>query len=694
MLSTLRERLVRHPLAAWAIGLALLAGTLALGAPYGARIFRVSREFRDRPGLYERILAALPEDGAWQFDALSYPSCGVKVRLVHARESRFVHYLSSQSTRPPSRVISKWFALHVPSKPEHDRDTFDEAAAAIGAALEAHAGDESPWEMVQTPSNLPGAAYAVSFALLAGMLTWVGRRTARGATHPYRDGLGLMVITLAAFLFRRFASPHAPLHANLHELELLDHLLHPALSPYPSYSGRCQEGILDLLFLVLPRSLDAYWTVVEVVGAATAAAGAAAAWVLFRSRWAAATAGILLALSPHLARVSTSMGPFVWAAPLLLIVLATLHGYVRTQDPLLLATGLLAGFLLTHLHLTTLPFVALPMIVLVTAQKKDRTASALPLVGGFLALALVAWPHAQSQWELNVAEGLGSIWTDPALLATAFSSQNLFFLPEASPMVRMGLALGGLVALFVLQRRLFVFLLLCLPLLLPCFTVRACFTDLVRYQALALVFLCIPAAGAVALLAQRLPVRWACIAAATLAITFGLELPRTASSHFALDVEAQQFSFMRDAARLLPERGILVLPPRVREYRAGNYFPRTLLDDAGKAMLVVHGEDFQERVRRDGWPDEEVFAFRSLHEYQVLHALQDPELSDIPSDVVPRIEGRLSDWREFVDRHTDSCPATLHVQSPGRVVASVPMEFNRQQEAPMELALCRLARAE
>jgi hypothetical protein len=114
-----------------------------------------------------------------------------------------------------------------------------------------------------------------------------------------------------------------------------------------------------------------------------------------------------------------------------------------------------------------------------------------------------------------------------------------------------------------------------------------------------------------------------------------------------------------------------------------------------KVRLVhVHGEDFQERVRRDGWPDEEVFAFRSLHEYQVLHALQDPELSDIPPDVVPRIEGRLSDWREFVDRHTDSCPATRPVQSPGRVVASVPMEFNRQQEAPMELALCRLARAE
>jgi len=440
--------------------------------------------------------------------------------------------------------------------------------------------------------------------------------------------------------------------------------------------------------------------------------------MLFRSKAAAGAVGLVLAFSPHLARVSTSESPFAWACLLLPVCLASTLAFVSGRDWRMLATAFLSNLLLVHLHLTTVPFLVLPLVVLVASPRAERNAAALPLLGAFAAGAILAFPHVTSQWHLNVAEGLGSVWTDPAFLLAPFSARNLFVLPATTPVVVSVLSAAGLAVAWFKFRRSAVVLTACLPLLLGLFAAATCFVDLVRYQSVAKVLLTLPlgaVAAALAMLPGRkgpsrndptnsgtrasLPTSLFFIGipqagvAVLLSLLLAFELTRVTSTHVAPDVEAQQFRFLAKSVRLLPERGLLVLPPKVREYRAGNYFPRKLLVDSGKSFSVVYADEFQERVRRDGWPEEDVFFFQSLQTHQVELALQDPALSDISPESIPQVEGRIGAWREFLARHSAECIASEWVRSPDRVVASVPMEFNRQPEGPLPLSLCRLAQA-
>ncbi len=705
MRSALLRRLLHRPIVLWTAGLAMLAAAVVAWSPLESRMSRISRDFRDKAGLGEHLDAAIPGDNPWRFDGFDYHSRGIRVNLTGGEDTIPIHFLPATVERPRGRQVGRAFSLHVPTLPARNAEAFQRAAAGIGMALEAHAEGTQPWEETASPTNLPGWFYGAATALLLGLLLWLGlqslgplrardRGTGTGPPRrPRRAAALLLLLFVGAYLFRLLASPHAPLHANLHGLEALDHLLHPVRSPYPSYSGRCQEGIVDFFFLFLPRSLDAYWRLAETVGAATAVAGAVAAGLLFRSAFAGGAVGVLLAVSPHLARVSTSLAPFSWACLLFPLTVASLVSYVRSRDPKLLAVGFLSGLLLVNLHLVTAPLLLLPLLVLLTAAPDERRPGIVPLTGGFLALAILSWPHLHSQWQLNVAEGLHSIWTDPAFLASPFTSQNLFFHPAASPVLRMFLTLSGLLVALALHRRAALLLLLCFPLLLLCFTVRTCFTDLVRYQALPLLLLTLFAGASVAFVVGHLSRRWILAGLLLLALGLGVEVPRTALTHFTPDVEAQQFQFLERAVPLLPRRGILVLPPRIREYRANNYFPVKLLKDAGKTFSIAYGDEFVERVSRDGWPEEDVWFFQSLYHHQVDVALQDPVLSDIPLERVGEVESRLTRWREFVSRHTTECTAWDVLRSPARMVATVPMEFNRQPDGPLPVSLCRLAQA-
>jgi len=184
-------------------GLLLLAAGVAVFTPCRVRISRVGQEFRNRPGLQERIETAIPADSPWQFDGLSYHSQGIEVRLIHGEESHSAHYLSSLVVRPRCRTGGRWFCLHICSRPQLAPDDFETVTAGIGNALEAHAGDLDPWDATESLSNLPGQFYGAMSALLLCLLAWTGWRTARQARHPLLFGGLLLGLLAAAFLFRR-----------------------------------------------------------------------------------------------------------------------------------------------------------------------------------------------------------------------------------------------------------------------------------------------------------------------------------------------------------------------------------------------------------------------------------------------------------------------------------------------------------
>lgn len=686
------SQLVRSPLAWWMVGLLSLGAVVAAGGPYVVETSRLAPSFRERPDLYDRLAEGPDETSSWKFSGLFHHPSGFKILLAGETEAVFVRFVSADRQRPYGLIRGPWFAYEVPQRPLRDPEQLVATASRLAGVLESLAGEHDPWVREQRPTSLPGAVYSAALAGLLGVLVWLGISRCRKGVNDWPFLLALLGIFSAAFLFRWLCSMHAPLHENLHGLEEMDHLILPAQSPYPNYSGRCQEGLADLLFLVFPQTVGAFWRIGETIGAAGALAGAVAAWRLFESRAAAIAVGLALAFSPHLARVSTSESPFGWACLLLPVCLASTVAYVTLRDWRLLLASFLSNLLAVHLHLTTSPFLLLPLLVLAGSAPAARRQVAPHLAGLFVAGAILSIPHLHSQWLLNVSEGLGSVWTDPAFLLRPLSEHNLFFHPGAAPLTVSLLSGMGLLLAWIRFRRSARMLTLGLPLLLPLFAATTCIVDLVRYQSVAAVWLTLPLGAVAGAMAGLASVRLRIASAVLLCAALAVELPHVTAAQMAPDVEAQQFLFMQDCSAKLPQRGLLVLPPRVREYRAVSYFPGILLADAGKALVVVHGEEFQERVRRDGWPEGEVFYFESLSIHQVEHALQDPELSDIPREEVARIEGRLAAWEAFLSRHTEPCIATRMVASPPRVVSAVPMEFNRQPDGAMQLSLCRLSR--
>lgn len=709
------------------VSLGLLALVVAWGMPFVDSMGQLSGEFRQRASSVLSGVRPSEAWGSWRLVGADFYHRGLKIELGNGRESLIEYFLPQDTTRPAGGVVGRWFRRFMPVLPIEQRVEFEAASAEIAEALEAVCGDSSPWETETVLSNFPGRVYSLAFfALLAALVVFgisdiKGRGTSGsslGQKGMRQSAAALAAGGLAAggFLFRHFFSLHAPLHSNLHGIEELDHLLLPLESPYPSYVGRCHEGIVDAVFMFLPRSLHAFWIVTALVGALTALAGVAATSRLFGSRAAGWFTGVFIAFSPHLARVSTSESLFLWGSTLLLTSLWGLSRWldfqldassvavpvgpwrIEADDSgrksrwsrllqtrstnlsaiLAFAVGSVALFLLVQIHLTTVLFSFLPLAFLLVVPKSSWRRVIGPLAWLTCANVILAVPHVWAQWAVNIKDAVGSEWSTTETLLGPFTRRDLALNPSTAPVLTVFLSVAGLVLIWLKDRRKALFLTCGLVMLIPLFASRVCFSDLVRYQACWVLFLLLPAGFAAADLTSRFSAGWRRTAArGTVGLLLLASLPGPLAALSEPDAEAAEFLFLREQLPTLAPGATLVVVPGVSDYRATGYFSRVLLAEAGNSLSLLDSSSFVSTGFASASELKPLYFYKGLIWFWLEAALDDPGGADVSPAGVLKVVKTLDDAKIAKERIGSRSIASRTIAVRDSPVSGVPRDFNR-----------------
>lgn len=611
-----RKSWLRGPYPFAIIALGLSAAWVYCSWPFSERM---AQPVAPPSGKYEHLFAELSPGeivaGDWRFAGVLPGDIALRARLSNRASIYDVYFAHPEFYRQAGGLKMTWFTRFVPNEPPGDTADFRRAVHILSVALERGSRSCRPWSYTAFPSNLPVWVYQGALLLLLGTLAVAARRTIRTARPGLAVILAFAGILAAGLALRLFFSTHAPLHANQHGLEELDHLAFPLNSPYPGYYGRTQSALEDLLFRWLPGSGAVFFGVHAFLGVL----GAAGAGLLARSLtddavagWAAMGFGLL---SPHLIRLSTSESGFLWIALLLPLSLWGLVRYARGGDRLGLVAGGAGVLLVTHLHAITPVFLALPAAALFMAPRGKRLVRSLGL--GLLTLGLVILnvPHLAFLLELHASRASGIMReTLPVLAIQVFDVGNLVFNPTTGPEIIPLAAFSGLALLWWRRRGAAALITVVSPLFLVCFVLTTCWTDMVRYQAPIAAWILVPAGigvGGIAGLIRGF--RWRVLFLAGVAALTIASLPTPWTAHFRPDAEAREYLFLDETAAALPQHGVIVTVPKLRKSPGiSSYFPRGVLQQNGLSYRVVDAIALPDLIERGELQGEPLFFYRGL----------------------------------------------------------------------------------
>jgi len=639
-----------------------------------------------RPAVFGEVMA-----GEWVFNDLAVSSGTLRVSLRKGATKYWVVFAPPEQPRMVAGREYAGFIMVVAGTPPDPGAGFRESAQRLAENLEAATATHQLWRMTPLPSNLPRGAYQAGLLVLLAAAFGLAIRGLRRTGPPSRQTLlvggALLALGALALAIRLWLSPQAPLHANGHGLEELDHLLFPLESPYPAYTGRGHSALADLTFAILPRRLWCFWLVTALVGCATCLAGALAVRALedrrgSRSPWIAA---LLLALCPVAVRISTSESSFLLVGLFLPASVAGLAHYVRRPEPLSLVIGTAALFLLVHLHVVTAPFLLLPFLALILGRGRFWSRRhLLPYLLAVLTTLALALPHLRFIWNQDVQSHLGFL--SYPFVERALGSANLFCNWKTNPVLVPLLALAGLVSLGLGRPRALLFVALCLPLFLPGFIIASSLSDMVRYQTPMVVFLTCVAGPGAAWLVSRHSSRWFRRAvAAALAALFFVTANQPMKTVLEPDSEAREFLFMQEAVHMLPQSGVLVVLGDRHRGKVTTYFPRTLLLDEEKHFTLVPVDRFLSHLDQEAGVDEPAFAFGGLAHHWLAAAVSaggDEETS--------RHAPLLDDFARLRARYSTGQVAARTIVARKSPVADHPMDFNPLPASRVEIELLEL----
>ncbi|MFH1530467.1 MAG: hypothetical protein ABIK09_07020 [Pseudomonadota bacterium] len=578
------------------------------------------------------ISIGAPISGPWALQEVRASDAAITAHLTDGASIYDVYFTDPDFDRRPGGLRMTWFKRYVPRVPADDPADFRRAVHVLSVALERGSKQARPWSYARFPANLPPRAYQGALLLLLAALAGLGRRHLRRSRPALGAALGFVALLAAGFTLRMLFSPLAPLHANQHGLEEIDQFVFPIESPYPSYYGRTQGALEDLLLWCLPGSAATLFTLHAVLGVLGSAGAGLLALSLSGSRLAGWTTTIMALLSPHLVRVSTSESGFIWVVVLLFPTLWGLVRYARDGDRLGLAAGGAGTLLLTHLHAITPVFLALPAAAWLMAPRglRGRRFAGLGLLT--LGLGLLLLPHLTFIMKLHEARGTGLMSEAlPGLPSRIFDPGSLALNPETSPAVISLAALVGLALLWWRHRSVAAFVTAVTPLFLATFLLQTCWTDMVRYQAPLAAWLTVPAGLGVGLGIPLLRRRRWRVAAAALVLGIGaVSLPGPWAAHLRPDLEASEYLFLDEVVRGLPQHGILVVPPQGPGI--SSYVPRTLFLQSGRSYRIVDATELRNLNARNALGEEPIYYYRGLGyawlEYYALEASPIVEAAD------------------------------------------------------------------
>jgi len=553
-----------------------------------------------------------PLSGPWSLREVQATDNAITAHLTDGAAVFDVYFTHPDFDRRPGGLRMTWFKRYVPRLPEDDPADFRRAVHVLSVALERGSQKSRPWTYAHFPANLPPRAYQGALLLLLAALAGIARRELKVSRPRIGAALGFAALLAAGFAVRALLSPLAPLHANLHGLEEIDQLVFPIESPYPSYYGRAQNALEDLLLWLLPRSTCSLFLSHAALGVLAAAGAGLLAGSLVRSSLAAWAATVAALFSPHLVRLSTSESGFLWVAVLLFPSLWGLVRYARDGDRLGLLVGAAGTLLLTHLHAITPVFLALPAAAWLMAPRGHRLTRFASLALLTVGLGVLLVPHLAFLLKLHQSRGSGLMAEAlPGLPLRLFDTGSLVVNPSTGPLVITLSAVAGLVLLWWRRRDAAALVSLVSPLFLVIFILQTCWTDMVRYQAPLAAWITVPAGIGVGLGMPLIRgLRWRALAWSLIIIVGIGSTIRPWTAHLRPDVEALEYLFLEEVIEDLPQHGILVKVPQGPGI--SSYLPKTLLLQEGRSYRVVDAIALRELVARDVIGDEPIYFYRGL----------------------------------------------------------------------------------
>ncbi len=573
-----------------------------------------------------------PLSGPWALHEVRATDNTITAHLTDGTSVLDVHFTHPDFDRRPGGLRMTWFKRFVPRLPADDPADFQRAVHVLSVALERGSKKSRPWSYARFPANLPPRAYQGALLLLLAALAGLARRELRTSRPRAGAALGFVALLAAGFAVRALLSPLAPLHANQHGLEEIDSLVFPIETPYPSYYGRTQNALEDLLLWMLPRSTHALFLSHALLGVLGAAGAGLLAWSLSGRRLAGWATTVAALASPHLIRISTSESGFLWVAVLLFPSLWGLVRYARDGDRLGLLAGAMGTLLLTHLHAITPVFLALPAAAWFMAPRGLRLRRFIGLGLVTLWLGVLIVPHLTFLLKLHQSRGSGLMAEAlPGLLSRINDPGSLVLNPASGPLVITLAALAGFGLLWWRQRKVAALVTFVTPLFLVTFLLQTCWTDMVRYQAPFAAWITVPAGIGIGLgmplvrSARRRAMAWALL----LAIGVG-SMPGPWSAHLRPDVEALEYQFLSDVIEELPQNGILVKVPQGPGI--SSYVPRTLFLQRGRSYRIIDVVALRELIARGEVGDTPVYFYRGLGYAWLEYLAFDAGLAIEPSD--------------------------------------------------------------
>ena len=553
-----------------------------------------------------------PLSGPWSLREVQATDNAITAHLTDGAAVFDVYFTHPDFDRRPGGLRMTWFKRYVPRLPEDDPADFRRAVHVLSVALERGSQKSRPWTYAHFPANLPPRAYQGALLLLLAALAGIARRELKVSRPRIGAALGFAALLAAGFAVRALLSPLAPLHANLHGLEEIDQLVFPIESPYPSYYGRAQNALEDLLLWLLPRSTCSLFLSHAALGVLAAAGAGLLAGSLVRSSLAAWAATVAALFSPHLVRLSTSESGVLWVAVLLFPSLWGLVRYARDGDRLGLLVGAAGTLLLTHLHAITPVFLALPAAAWLMAPRGHRLTRFASLALLTVGLGVLLVPHLAFLLKLHQSRGSGLMAEAlPGLPLRLFDTGSLVVNPSTGPLVITLSAVAGLVLLWWRRRDAAALVSLVSPLFLVIFILQTCWTDMVRYQAPLAAWITVPAGIGVGLGMPLIRgLRWRALAWSLIIIVGIGSTIRPWTAHLRPDVEALEYLFLEEVIEDLPQHGILVKVPQGPGI--SSYLPKTLLLQEGRSYRVVDAIALRELVARDVIGDEPIYFYRGL----------------------------------------------------------------------------------
>ncbi len=646
-----------------------------------------SGDFRDdfAPLRFEEEVA-----GGWVFYDLQVGGGVLQASLRKGTEKHWLTFLPPDTLRGFPGEPAGQLALAMPTAPADP--TFHEAARRMADAVATSTAGRELFRTDSVPTNLPASVYAFLFLVGLGAGLFVSVPALRRAWAGRRPLLGALAFLFAGTAaLRLLFALRAPLHNNHHGWEELDFLLVPPLDLYPSYYGRSHQGVVDLLFGLLPRTFDMLMAIQALVGAAAATA----VWLLVREltrrEWAGWLAGLFLAGLPLAMRGAGSESPFHWTSFYVLVAAFGLVRYARRGETAALVLGHAALALAAASHILTVVFLALPVLAMVVSEPPGRTRRTLWYQGcALLTSLLLALPHVVSQWQLNLFKEPGFFELTPLVMAV-FRQGNLLLHPGETPILLV-LCVAAVPLLWFgpapRRARLGAFALALLALSVPFYLVHNNLTDLVRYQLVPGALFCIVGGvGAASLLdlVRGRRATTALLALLHLALVGSLLVTDPAVAR--PDGEAEEFLALQEAVETLPQSGLLVLPDEIEEpFRIRAALPRFLLVESGRAYTLVTARDFLASIGDGGWPEEPVFFYRGLQYHWLRTVLKQAREEDraqaqqalaTTDDLLSRVGTEVLFNRSIAER-TSPCPA-------------YPMEFTDLPEKSVAVTLLRLS---